>query len=471
MKTGMDARSRLRDLPSVERVVVALDQQGLLAGFPRRAATLCVREVLDSARRRLRDGGPDAPLDAIVHEAAALLRRRFETSLRRVVNATGVLLHTNLGRAPLSDAAQVAVAEAAAGYSALEIDLDEGGRGSRHAHIESILTAVTGAEAGFAVNNNAAAVTLALAALAGGREAVVGRGELVEIGGGFRMPDVMHQSGARLVEVGTSNRTYLADYEAAMGAECGMLLKVHRSNFTVRGFVHDVSVDELAALGQRHSITVAYDLGSGCLVDLAAVGLPPEPTVQGAVAAGADLILFSGDKLLGGPQAGLLVGRRAAVERCRAHPLARALRLDKLDTAALAATLRAYMDPARAWREIPILALLAQAPTQRRRRAARLAAALEKHYGPAASVAVVATEGQVGGGALPEASISSYAAVVRPAAGRPEAWAAQLRAAAPAVVTVVREGALLLDVLAMLPGDDRRVLTAVAAGSEGTRRA
>ncbi|MGQ0548266.1 MAG: L-seryl-tRNA(Sec) selenium transferase [Armatimonadota bacterium] len=467
----MEAQSRLRALPSVERVVVALEAQGLLAGFPRRAATLCARQVLEDARRRLREGGPEAPPETIVRETAALLQRRFETSLRRVVNATGVLLHTNLGRAPLSGAAQAAVADAAAGYSALEIDLREGGRGSRHAHIEGVLTAATGAEAGFAVNNNAAAVTLALAALAGGREAVVGRGELVEIGGGFRMPDVMHQSGARLIEVGTSNRTYLSDFEAAIGPACGVLLKVHRSNFTVRGFVHEVSLEELVALGQRRGVPVVYDLGSGCLVDLAAVGLPREPTAQEALATGADLVLFSGDKLLGGPQAGLLAGRRTAVDRCRAHPLARALRLDKLDVAALAATLRAYIEPARAWREIPVLVLLAQSPAQRRRRAGRLAATLRNHYGPAASVAVVATEGQVGGGALPEATIPSYAAAVRPQAARPEEWAARLRTAAPAVVAVVRDGAVLFDVLAMLPGDDKRVLVAIAAGPQRTRRA
>ncbi len=459
----MDGRSRLRHLPSVERVVVTLEQQGLLAGFPRRAATLCAREILEAARRRLRDdGGPEGAPEDIVGETAALLRQRFATSLRRVVNATGVVLHTNLGRAPLSAAAQAAVSEAAAGYSTLEVDLDEGGRGSRHAHLEGLVTAVTGAEAGFAVNNNAAAVTLALAALAGGREAVVGRGELVEIGGGFRMPDVMHQSGARLVEVGTSNRTYLADYEAAMSAACGALLKVHRSNFTVRGFVHEASVEELAALGQRRGVPVVYDLGSGCLVDLAEVGLPQEPTVQASVAAGTDLVLFSGDKLLGGPQAGLLVGRRATIERCRAHPLARALRLDKLDIAALAATLRAYLEPARAWRDVPVLAMLARSPAQRRRRAARLATALQQRCGAVASVAVVATDGQMGGGALPEATIPSSAAAVRPGVARPEEWAARLRAAMPSVVAVVREDALLLDVLAMLPGDDRRVLEAIS---------
>jgi len=462
----MDPRTRLAGLPSVERVVHTLEIQGALAGYPRRAATLCAREVLERARRRMRDGGPDVSPETLIEETAVLLRRRFGASLRRVVNATGVVLHTNLGRAPLSAAAQAAVADAAAGYSAVEIDLEGGGRGSRHAHIEGLLTAVTAAEAGMAVNNNAAAVTLALAALAGGTDAIVGRGELVEIGGGFRMPDVMHESGARLVEVGTTNRTYLADYEAAMERAGAVLLKVHRSNFTVRGFVHEATLEELVALGRRRDGPVVYDLGSGSLVDLATVRLPREPRVQDAVAAGAALVLFSGDKLLGGPQAGLLVGRRAAVDRCRKHPLARALRLDKLDLAALAATLLAYLDPANAWREIPVLAMLAASPAQRRRRAARLAARLHKYLGDAAAIEVVATDGEIGGGALPEATIPSHAAAIRSLAGsahpRPEDWAARLRGGSPPVIGLVRDGALLLDVLAMLPGDEARVLAALA---------
>ncbi|MBI3997480.1 MAG: L-seryl-tRNA(Sec) selenium transferase [Armatimonadetes bacterium] len=457
----MDEHARLRLLPSVEGLVGTLEARGLLGGIPRRAATLCAREVLDDARHRLRSGGEAAP-EALVEATAALLRRRFDLSLRRAVNATGVVLHTNLGRAPLSDAARAAVLEACVGYSTLEINLEDGSRGARHAHIERLLTTVTGAEAGFAVNNNAAAVTLALAALAGGREVVVARGELVEIGGSFRMPDVMAQSGARLVEVGTTNRTYLSDYEAALGPQAALLLKVHRSNFTLRGFVHDVSLQELATLGQRRSLPVVYDLGSGCLVDLGNAGLPAEPTIGDAVGTGADLVLCSGDKLLGGPQAGLVVGRRDAVERCRRHPLARAMRLDKLSLAALAATLQAYLDPARAWREIPVLMTLGAPPARRRRRAAALARALSRTCGSAASVSVVATTGEVGGGSLPDVAVPSFAVAVRPERARPEQWAARLRAAAVPVVAVVRDDALLLDVLAMLPGDERLVRAAVA---------
>ena len=461
------ADAALRALPSVERLVVALEAGGLLGAVPRRAATMCAREVVDRARQRLKREGGVATVDALVEEVAALIRRRFNGTLRRAVNATGIVLHTNLGRAPLSRAAQAAAAGAASGYSTLEIDLAEGSRGSRHAHVEGLLIAVTGAEAGFAVNNNASAVMLALAALGGGREVVVARGELVEIGGSFRMPDVMAQSGARLVEVGTTNRTYAADYESAITAATGLLLKVHRSNFTVQGFVHEVSLEDLVAVGGRHALPVAYDLGSGCLVDLRRAGLPVEPTVQAAVAGGVDLVLFSGDKMLGGPQAGILAGARAAVERCKKHPLARAVRLDKLDLAALAATLRAYLDPEVAWREIPILALLAASPVARRRKAARLARSIGRALGADASVDVVPTHGEMGGGSLPGVVIPSSAVAVRPATARAEDWIARLRAGPTPVIAVLREGAVLLDVLTLLPGDERLVLAAARGLSGG----
>ncbi len=453
--------SGLRGLPSVERVVVALETRGLLGALPRRAATICAREVLERARQRLKHEGGVATADDLVAETAVLLRRRFEGTLRRVINATGVILHTNLGRAPLSRAAQQAVAETAAGYTTLEIDLAGGTRGSRHAHVDGMLAAVTGAEAGIAVNNNASAVMLALAALSGGREVIVARGELVEIGGSFRMPDVMVQSGARLVEVGTTNRTYPADYESALTPSTALFLKVHRSNFTVQGFVHEASLADLVDLGRRRGVPVAYDLGSGCLVDLRVAGLPREPTVQEAVAAGVDLVLFSGDKLLGGPQAGLIVGRRAAVDQCGHHPLARAVRLDKLGVAALAATLREYLEPDDAYREIPILAMLVVSPPARRRRAGRLATAIAKALGTHASVGMTRTEGEMGGGSLPGVAIPSWAVTIRPDGTRAEDWARRLRTGRVPVVAVVRDDALRLDVLALLPGEDRLVLAAV----------
>ncbi len=447
----------LRLLPSVDRVVEELRRRGLLDAFSRRAATLAVQHAVDEARRALREGGGGVEHEAIADRAAAVLRRQFGGGPRRVINASGIILHTNLGRAPLSVAAQAALGEVSSGYCALEIDLESGERGSRAAHVEPLLTALTGAEAGFAVNNAAAAVVLALAALATGREVLVGRGELVEIGGGFRLPDVMRASGARLVEVGTTNRTYLSDYARALGEQTGMLLKVHRSNFSQSGFVQDVALSELVELGRSRDVPVVHDLGSGCLVDTVRVGLPAEPMVQASVAQGADLVIFSGDKLLGGPQAGVIVGRRATTDRCRSHPMARAARLDKLNLAALVATLRAHLDQDRAWKEIPILAMLARAPGARRALARRLARGVLGAVGGAASVDVVPTHGEVGGGALPGASIPSWAVRISPVSARPEDWAARLRTGSVPVLGFMREGALHLDVLALLPGEERRI--------------
>ncbi|MDQ7857378.1 MAG: L-seryl-tRNA(Sec) selenium transferase [Armatimonadota bacterium] len=457
----MNGSAALRRLPSVDRLLRALEARGTVAAFSRRAVAACVREVLTAARAHVRAAGVEVGEAALLGEVETLLERRLGGTLRPAINATGIILHTNLGRAPLGVGARAAVEAAAAGYSTLEIDLETGERGSRHAHLEGLLTAVTGAEAGIAVNNAAAAVTLSLAALAPGAAVAVSRGELVEIGGSFRLPEVMAQSGARLAEVGTTNRTYLADYEAALDAGAAALLKVHRSNFIQRGFVHDVPLAELVALGRRRGVSVVYDLGGGCLVDLRAVGLPAEPTVQEAVAAGADLVLFSGDKLLGGPQAGVVVGRRNPVDRCRSHPLARALRLDKLDVAALAATLRAYLDPDRAWAEIPVLALLRRPPAVRRRLARRLARAAAAALGSNAVVDVVATEGEMGGGTLPGAVIASSAVRIRPTRERPEAWAARLRRGTPPVIGLVRDRALLLDVLALLPGENTQLARAL----------
>lgn len=466
----MKERLSLRQIPSVERVLQRLEQRGALAAHSRQVATAAVREVLDETRRCLRGGlAVDVDADALADQVEGRLRARFGATLRRVINAAGVIVHTNLGRAPLSRAAQAAAAAIAHGYSTLEIDLESGDRGSRHRHLETLLTTVTGAEAGFAVNNAAGAVLLCLAALSGGRGAVVARGELVEIGGGFRMPDVMRQSGARLIEVGTTNRTYTTDFDAAAGDDVALLVKVHRSNFSISGFVRDVSLAELVDVGRRREVPVLYDLGSGCLVDLSAVGLPKEPTVQDAVATGADAVVFSGDKLLGGPQAGLVVGRRDAIERCRRHPLARALRVDKLDLAALVETLRAYLDERRAWREIPILEMLGRTPAQRRRRAQGLGRRLAAAVGGRADVTIVETAGEVGGGSLPGVSIRSFAVAIRPPAQASspgtvvDAWVAALRQGAPSVLGMVREGALLLDVLALMPSDDRDLAAAARA--------
>ena len=439
--------SSFRRLPSIERLLQRLEAAGDLARHPRRLVVACAREAVDRARRRLVEtpGAGPASVETLVVETQALLAERAAPSLARAINATGVVLHTNLGRAPLAAAARRAVADAA-GYAVLEIDAATGVRGSRQVHVAGLLRELTGAEEGLAVNNNAAAVLLTLTALARGRDVIVSRGELVEIGGSFRMPDIMTASGCRLVEVGTTNKTYLQDYEAALGPETALLVKVHRSNFAMRGFVHDVEAAELVALGRRAGVPVLFDMGSGALVDLEARGLPPEPTVIAAIAAGVDVVTASGDKLLGGPQAGLIVGRREPLGRIRAHPLARAMRIDKLDLAALEATLRLYRDPERAWQEVPVLRLLAR-DTQALEAAARdLAARVARALPDAADVDVVPTASEAGGGALPGTDLASWAVSVRPRAGGPEIWDRRLRRHRPPVFARIADDRLLLDV-------------------------
>jgi L-seryl-tRNA(Ser) seleniumtransferase len=380
-----------------------------------------------------------------------------------VINATGVILHTNLGRAPLSPAAEAAVASILTGYSTLEIEPRTGRRGSRHYHVEALLTRLTGAEAGIAVNNNAGAVLLALTALGRGRQVIVSRGELVEIGGSFRLPEVMAQSGATLVEVGTTNRTYVADYARALSPQTGLLLKVHRSNFVQSGFVHEASAEELVDLGRRHAVPVMFDLGSGCLVDLRAHGVPYEPTVQEAVGTGCDIVAFSGDKLLGGPQAGIIVGRASAVEQTRAHPLARALRMDKLGYAALAATLREYLDPAAAWERVPVLRMLGASLEALRTAAGRLRDRLRPLVPPSWQLGVEETAAAVGGGSLPEAHLPSFA-VALTGEGLVEVDR-RLRDHDPPVFARLSENRLLLDMRTVLPGDAEIIVAAVAAAT------
>jgi len=456
---------RLRQIPSVERVLQQLEAAGHLDGVPRALAARYVRQAVDAARQRLLDGTapPDWVPATVLDESARAVAWHGRLRLIRTVNATGILIHTNLGRSPLSTAAQEAVRAALAGYTLLEIDPESGDRGSRQAHIEGLLEITTGAAAGFAVNNNAAAVLLGLAALAAGREVVVSRGELVEIGGAFRMPDVMAQSGARLVEVGTTNKTYRHDYDRAITPQTALLLKVHRSNFAMTGFVHEVAVRDLVELGAARGIPVMYDLGSGALVDVRTRGLPPEPTVQDAVAAGCALVTFSGDKLLGGPQAGVLVGKSDVIDRCRRHPLARAVRIDRLDLAALAATLRHYLTPDEAWGEVPILRMLAADPKELTDRALWLAHRLRKTLGEGAGVTCITADAQVGGGALPGVVLPSAAVLIRPAEMSPEEMAARLRRAPIPVIARIQDGGILLNLRTILPDDLEAVVEAMSS--------
>jgi L-seryl-tRNA(Ser) seleniumtransferase len=443
----------LRALPPVDALAAEV-------GAPRAVALAAARAVLAERREELR-GGAEGPAD-LVARARAWADAAGRPSLRRVLNATGVIVHTNLGRAPLGTAAREAVAAVAAGYSNLEWDAATGGRGSRHAHVEGLLRELTGAEAGMAVNNCAGATLLAAAALAGaGSEVIVSRGQLVEIGGGFRIPEVVGQAGARLVEVGTTNRTRRSDYEraiAAGGERVGAILRAHPSNFRQLGFVQEVEIEELCELG----VPVIDDVGSGVLADELAV-LAEEPSVRRSVAAGAALVCFSGDKLLGGPQAGMIVGRGEAVARARSHPLARALRLDKLGLAALEATLRLYRDPALAVAELPVLAMLTATGDELAARAQGLAGAIAAAAGEAVDVEVVAATARVGGGALPLLELPGPAVAVSSADLSPDALAARLRAGDPPVVGRIEGGRLLLDPRTLAPGEVEPAGRAVVA--------
>lgn len=439
---------QLRRLPQVERLLRSPALAGALAGHPRALVVEAARAVLAEERARLGGGGGGEAADAatLAARAAARVAAEARPRLRRVLNATGVVLHTNLGRAPLAVPAREAVAEVAEGYSSLEYDLESGRRGERGAGVERWLTRLTGAEAALAVNNGAGAILLALSALAAGRAVVVSRGELVEIGGSFRIPEVMEKSGARLVEVGTTNRTHLGDYERALSRreDVAAVLRVHPSNFRVRGFTARPETRELAALARRHRVPLVEDLGSGALVDLSRFGLEREPTAGESLAAGCDVVTCSGDKLLGASQAGLVLGRKRLLDRVRRDPLARALRLDKLQLAALEATLALYADPSRAVTEVPALAMLSRGAAELEPRARRLADALASVV-PGLEARVVRGDGEVGGGALPLQRLPGWVVEVTQA-GRDAAELERLaRAADPAVIGTVRGGRLRLD--------------------------
>ena len=430
----------------------------------REAVTEVARAVLDEYRDALkRDGAlPEAdPADAVIVRASTL-----EVSLRPVINATGVVLHTNLGRAPLSDAAIEAMRAVSRGYSNLEFDLDSGERGSRFAHLEGLLQRLTGAEAGIAVNNNASALLLALSALARGREVVISRGQLVEIGGGFRIPDVLRQSGATLVEVGTTNRTYLRDYAEVVNDQTAALLRVHASNFRVVGFTEETRLQDLGALARERGLLLLDDVGSGALLDPRPYGLGGEPLVQDSVAAGADVVLFSGDKLLGGPQAGIAVGKRDAIEAMRRHPLARAVRLDKASIAALAATLQHYAR-GEATTAIPVWRMIAADPSALRRRARRWATAARAASGAPPGIEVVRVRSMIGGGSLPEEGLDSWACALPAAGGAAQALAVRLRRGTPSIVARIDDARVLLDPRTVDPRDDTAVAQALRTAIEG----
>ena len=447
---------QFRNLPSVDSVLATPEVAAAAASFSRDWIVDLVRQELDLARNRIRQGDGAAGLD----EVAALVCQRVDEAVRaqprRVINATGVIIHTNLGRAPLSRSAIQAAEEAALGYSNLEFDLESGRRGSRQAQLESLLKQLTGAEAALAVNNNASAVLLGLTALAAGREVIVSRAEAVEIGGGFRVPDVLRQSGATLVDVGTTNRTYLRDYEGATGPETAAYLKVHASNFRVEGFTAEVDQRELVELGDRLGVAVLHDVGSGSLLPTDRYGLAHEPMPQESVRAGMGLVFFSGDKLLGGPQAGIVVGRRELVSQLARHPLARAVRIDKLSLASLTATLTHYLK-GEAEQEVPVWRMISASPEHIRGRAERWRAALSGPFD------VCQSRSAIGGGSLPGETLPSWALTLDASEypGGAEAILKRLREGRPPVVARVENERVLFDPRTVGTDEDGDLLSAL----------
>ncbi|MCY3571391.1 MAG: L-seryl-tRNA(Sec) selenium transferase [Chloroflexi bacterium] len=461
--TPSDLSHKLRSLPSVDRVLSEPALSAALEQWPRSQVVDAVRAELDSARALLGNGAATALAPADIAESARhALNGQLQPSLRRVINATGVIIHTNLGRAPVSEAAARAMSEAAAGYSNLEYDLDAGERGSRANHLESLLQSLTGAEAGVAVNNNAAALYFVMAAFCASREVLVSRGQAVEIGGGFRIPDVLRDAGATLVEVGTTNRTRASDYAAVMHSDTAAILRVHSSNFRIVGFTEEPSLAELRKVTDRNTrglpTLLIDDVGSGCLLDTRQFGLAYEPRPQDSIDAGADLVLFSGDKLLGGPQAGLIIGKQAAVNRLRSHPLMRVLRLDKAAIAGLSVTLQHYL-LGEAVETVPIWRMIAADAEQLRERAEQWRAAIGVgEIEPSASA--------IGGGSLPAETRPTFVWTLTHQ--HPTNAARQLRDRAVPIITRVEHDRLVLDPRTVLPGEDAEVIAALQqlAGGE-----
>ncbi|MFC1873917.1 L-seryl-tRNA(Sec) selenium transferase [Chloroflexota bacterium] len=451
--------SEFRRLPSVDKLLSEENIQRLESLYPHDLLVSLVRQQLEEARQAIVAGKLCPSADEMVASVGHQLTGLGSLSLRPVVNATGVILHTNLGRAPLSREAIAAMDIIARSYCNLEFELDSSTRGSRHVHIEPILCQLTGAEAALVVNNNASAVLLVLSALARRKEVIVSRGQAVEIGGSFRIPDVMRQSGVKLLEVGTTNCTYLADYEQAISPHTVAMMLVHSSNFQIIGFTHSVPLEGLVVLGQQHDLPVLDDMGSGCFMDTGIFGLDPEPTVRQSVAAGAGLVFFSGDKLVGGPQAGIIVGQKRYIDKLKKHPLARAVRIDKIRLAGLAATLIHYLK-GEAVAKIPVWSMIAAPVTDIQRRAGKWAAVL----GDLAEV--VDGESMVGGGSLPGSTLPTKLVAIGGAGGKKgrrgvQVLAQKLRGGAPPVVGRIGDDVLFLDPRTVLPEEDEAVLKAL----------
>jgi L-seryl-tRNA(Ser) seleniumtransferase len=446
-------KSEFRNLPSVDKILADEKVSRRTAEYPHDLVVEVIRQRLEKERKGISMGKACAALDEIVDSILDSLESLFKSSLRRVINASGVILHTNLGRAPLSVETLQAMDKAGRGYSNLEFDLESGARGSRHVHIESLLCRLTGAEAALVVNNNAAAVLLGLIALARRKEVIVSRGQAVEIGGGFRIPDVMRQSGAKLIEVGTTNCTYARDYEEAINERTVGVMRVHSSNFRLVGFVNEVPIEELAQIGKKHNLIVMDDLGSGCFLDTAAFGLAPEPTVQQSIRAGA-LAFFSGDKLVGGPQAGIIAGQKQYIDKLKRHPLARAVRIDKSRLAGLIATFTHYLK-GEATAKIPVWRMIAAPIDEIEKRAAAWENAL------AGAGKIVPGETMVGGGSLPGGSLPTKLVALGGGKKSVQAIAQELRRLEAPVIGRIDKDLLLLDPRTVLPEEDKEVIKAL----------
>lgn len=467
---GMEEKQALlRQLPSVREVLQTETAQKLMQSLPRTVVTEAVRKVIDKIRNQILsgNGAEVATAEQIAQQAQSVLWREVIPIMPRVINATGIIVHTGLGRSLLSERAVRRLVEVATHPCALEVDEVTGERSFRDLRVEKLLCLLTGAEAATVVNNNAAAVLLILNTLAEGREVIVSRGELVEIGGSFRIPEIMKKSGAILVEVGTTNKTRLSDYERAINERTALLLKVHQSNFKIVGFTEQVPLEDLVALGQKYNLPVVEDLGSGALANVSRVGIEKEPMVQESVEAGADLVSFSGDKLLGGPQAGIVVGRKDLISKLRRNPLYRAFRCDKLTFAALEATLLSYFDEEQAWREIPTLQQIDLTEREVKRRALGVARRLQKLGLPKNSVSIQPSNSQVGGGALPDQFLPTWCVVVKPKEDdKADNFAQRLRLGNPSVFCRIQKDALWFDMRTVLPSELNELAECIAKAWE-----
>ncbi|UCD36430.1 MAG: L-seryl-tRNA(Sec) selenium transferase [Nitrospiraceae bacterium] len=460
----MKLREQLSQLPQVNEYLTGPRGERWLKVYARSVVVRSIREVIEERRREILGGGaPDLSPDSLAGDIEQAIRRHGAYRLRKVVNASGVVIHTNLGRAVLSDRAIENVVAVAGSYSNLEYDIAGGRRGKRYSHIRDIIRELTGAEDGIVVNNNAAAVLLCLDTFARGREVVVSRGELVEIGGSFRIPAVMAASGAILREVGTTNKTHLPDYENALCGNTGLLMKVHQSNYTIRGFTEEVPVEGLVKLGRKYRIPVMDDLGSGCLISLEKYGITGEPTVQDVIRQGADLVTFSGDKLLGGPQAGIIAGREKLIARIQKNPMLRAMRCDKMTFAALEATLMQYRDGDRALRDIPALRMLTAPAETIRKRARKILSALKKSLSSQADLGIVPDQSRAGGGSLPETDFPTYAVSIKPGGMSVNALERKLRLGDPPVIARIQGDALLIDARSVLDREVRTLIECIFA--------